>query len=168
MTLVTINPTRGCAYFTPHQWLNCRMQSKRFRIPECRRLGCGPAESCSTESKLRRRHKLLRQERCLKSVQLEHMGHSILNLSIVISLLYIGWSDVVCGHNTISMICGNTAYWVKLSGEDSYSNNIESVGLSKCPYYHLLRKWCHNNKRLSELVPHHGGKTAGIDIIWRN
>jgi len=22
----------------------------------------------------------------------------------------------------------------------------------------LRRKWCHNNKRFSELVPHHGGK----------
>jgi len=30
----------------------------------------------------------------------------------------------------------------------------------------LLRKWCHNNKYLSKLA--HGGKTAGIDTVWRN
>jgi len=35
-------------------------------------------------------------------------------------------------HVTISMLSGNTAYCVKLSGEDlsRYSNKIESVGLS--------------------------------------
>jgi len=40
------------------------------------------------------------------------------------------------------MLCGNTAYHVKLSGEDlsRYSNEIESVGLRKCPYYHYLSK----------------------------
>jgi len=51
-----------------------------------------------------------------------------------------------------------------LSGEDlsCYSNQIESVGLRKCPYYHhLTKKRCHNNKHFSELVPHHGRKTAG-------
>ena len=25
-----------------------------------------------------------------------------------------------------------------------------------------------NNKRFSELAPHRGGKTAGIDVVWRN
>jgi len=37
---------------------------------------------------------------------------------------------------------GNTAYCVKLSGEDlsRYSNKIESVGLKKCPHYHYLSK----------------------------
>jgi len=35
------------------------------------------------------------------------------------TLICIGWSDVTvtCGHNTISVLCGNTAYRVKLSGE---------------------------------------------------
>jgi len=32
----------------------------------------------------------------------------------------------------------------------------------------LLSKWCHNNKHFSELASHHGGKTAGIDMVWRN
>ena len=38
------------------------------------------------------------------------------------------------------MLWGNTAYCLKLSGEDSsrYSNKIETVALRKCPYYHCL------------------------------
>ena len=43
--------------------------------------------------------------------------------------LYIGWNDVtvICGHITISVLCGNTAYCVTLSGEDTsrYLNKIE-------------------------------------------
>ena len=37
----------------------------------------------------------------------------------------------------ISVLRGNTAYCVQLSGEDlsRYSNRIKSVVLSKCPYY---------------------------------
>jgi len=57
---------------------------------------------------------------------------------------YIGWSDVtvICGHNTISMLWGNTAYCVKLSGEDlsRCSNKTELDGLRKCPYYHYFTK----------------------------
>jgi len=45
--------------------------------------------------------------------------------------IYTGWSDVtaICGHDTISMLLGNTGYCVKLSGEElwRYSNKIESV-----------------------------------------
>jgi len=54
----------------------------------------------------------------------------------------VGWSDVtvICDRNKISMLWGNTAYCVKLSGEDlpRYSNQIESIGLRKCPHYHCL------------------------------
>ena len=33
----------------------------------------------------------------------------------------------------------------------------------------LLRKWYHSNKHFSELAHvHYGGKTTGIDMIWRN
>ena len=32
----------------------------------------------------------------------------------------------------------------------------------------VLRQWCHSNKHFSKLAPHHGGKTAGIDMVWRN
>jgi len=32
----------------------------------------------------------------------------------------------------------------------------------------FLRKWCHSSTHFSELAPHHGGKTAGIDMVWRN
>ena len=63
------------------------------------------------------------------------------------------------------MFRGNTAYCsVKLSGEDlsRYSHKIESLGLRKYPFMTvsliLLKKWCHNNKRFSELAAHHGGK----------
>jgi len=40
------------------------------------------------------------------------------------------------------MMWGNTAYCVKLNGEDlsGYLNKIESVGLRKYPYYHYLTK----------------------------
>jgi len=31
-----------------------------------------------------------------------------------------------------------------------------------------LWKWCHNNKHLAQLAPQRGGKTAGIDMTWRN
>jgi len=39
-----------------------------------------------------------------------------------------------------SLLFGNTAYCVKLNGEDlsRYSNKIESTGLRKCPYCHYL------------------------------
>ena len=57
-------------------------------------------------------------------------------------LLYIRWSDVtvICKHNTISMLWGNTAYCIQLSCEDlaRYSNKTESLGLRKCPYYHYF------------------------------
>jgi len=47
----------------------------------------------------------------------------------------VGLSDVtvICGHYTISMLLGNTAYCVKLIGEDwsRYSNRMESVDLRK-------------------------------------
>jgi len=32
----------------------------------------------------------------------------------------------------------------------------------------LLRKWCLNKKCFAELALQNGGKTAGIDMIWRN
>jgi len=62
---------------------------------------------------------------------------------------------------------------VKLSFEDlsSYSNKTESAGLRKCPYYYYLTKKVigyHNNKHFSELAPHHGRKTTGIDMVRRN
>jgi len=87
--------------------------------------------------------------------------------------VYTLWSDVAvtCGHNTISTLWGNMAYYVKLSGEhlSLYSNTTESVCLRKCPYYCILqRKWCHYNKRFLQIVPRHGGKSAGIDMTWRN
>ena len=59
--------------------------------------------------------------------------------SFFVNSVYVGWSHVtvICGNNTISTLWGNTAYWVKLSGEE-LSNKVESVGLRKCPYYHYL------------------------------
>jgi len=42
----------------------------------------------------------------------------------------------------ISMLLGNTVYYLELSDEDlsRCSNKIESVGLRKCPYYHYRTK----------------------------
>jgi len=62
--------------------------------------------------------------------------------------LYIRWSDVtvISGHYTISMLWGNTAYCMKLSGEDLYYlNKITTVGLRKCPF--LQRAQCSHCKR---------------------
>jgi len=71
------------------------------------------------------------------------------------------WPHSSRGHITVSMLWGNTAYCVKLSDEDlsRYSNKMESVGLRKRPYYQYLTK-----KVMSQ---RHGGKTAGIDMVWR-
>ena len=73
-------------------------------------------------------------------------------LFVIPVYIYVWRSDVtvICGHNTISMLWGKTAYSVKLSGEDM-SNKIESVDLRKCPYYHYLtKKKCHNNNHFGE------------------
>jgi len=42
------------------------------------------------------------------------------NVHVHVDTEYFGWSDVtvICGHSAISMLCGNTQYSVKLSGED--------------------------------------------------
>jgi len=56
---------------------------------------------------------------------------------MLIISVYTGWSDVtvIWDHNMISMLWGNTAYCVELSGENllRYSNKTESAGLRKCP-----------------------------------
>jgi len=50
---------------------------------------------------------------------------------------------------------------VYLNGEDfsSYSNQIESVGLRKCPYYrYLIEKVTSTNVRIAELAPQNDRK----------
>jgi len=32
----------------------------------------------------------------------------------------------------------------------------------------ILRKGYYNSKHAAKLAPHHAGKTAGIDMAWRN
>jgi len=63
-------------------------------------------------------------------------------IGVMRSSVYIGRRNVavICGNDTISMLSGNTAYCVKLSGGDlsRYSNKIESVGLRRCSYYHYV------------------------------
>jgi len=70
------------------------------------------------------------------------------------------------------MLWGNTAYCVKLGGEDlpRYSNRTESVGWRKFPHCHYINKklMSPDNEHFSDLAPRHGGKTAGIDKAWRN
>jgi len=53
---------------------------------------------------------------------------------------------------------GQHTYCEKLSGEDlsRYSNEIESAGLRKCPYYHYLTK--KDDATISNILqslPHH-------------
>ena len=77
--------------------------------------------------------------------------------------VHIGWSDVtvICGHITISILPGNTAYCVTLSGKDlsRYSNKNKSDNVRVLTV--LLRKWCHNNSNhFSNLAPHRGEKTT--------
>jgi len=86
-------------------------------------------------------------------------------------LVYIGWSDVtvICGHILIYVVGATWCNMSQLSGADlsRYSNEIDSVGLRNGPYYHL-EKWSYNYKYVSKLALHHGGQTAGIDVVWRN
>jgi len=49
-----------------------------------------------------------------------------------------------------------------------YSNKIESVYENVHIIAMLLRKRCQNNKHFAELAPQNGGKTTGIDMIFRN
>jgi len=55
---------------------------------------------------------------------------------------YVGRSDVIviCGRITISVLWGNTANCVQLSGQNlsRYSNKTESAALRKCSHYHYL------------------------------
>jgi len=63
------------------------------------------------------------------------------------------------------------SYCALLSGEDlsRYSNKIESVDLRKFRISTILqRKWCPSKKHFAELDLQRGGKTADIDMIWRN
>jgi len=76
---------------------------------------------------------------------------------------------VICGHFTISVLWGNTAYCVKLSGEDlsRYLNKIESAGSKNL---HIISILVRNGRRqsikhFSGLAPHRGGKTVGTDVI---
>jgi len=76
--------------------------------------------------------------------------------------VYVGWSDVtvICGHIIISMLCGNTVYCVKLSGEylSHYSNKIEF------PYYHSLTKKVMSQQQTFLRVC---SKTASTDMVWK-
>jgi len=67
------------------------------------------------------------------------------------------------------MLWATTAYCVKLSGDSlsSYSNNIEPVGLRQCLAYRIVLSDA-TITHFSELAPHHGGKTACIDMVLRN
>jgi len=102
-----------------------------------------------------------------------------LKLRVTCTCECIALSDVtvICSHITIFVLCGNTAYRVKLdlSGEDlsRYSNNTESVGLRKCSYCHYVT----NKKKVMSqwetfaracTTYDHGGKTAGMDKVRRN
>jgi len=60
---------------------------------------------------------------------------------------------------TISMLCGNSAYCVKLSVtklNQLAGQNVRIITI-------LPIKRCHSKKHFSELAAHCGGKTAGTD-----
>jgi len=67
---------------------------------------------------------------------------------------------------------GNTAYCVRFSGGDlsRYSNKIESDGLRKCPYYRCLtlKMMSRITNIFQNLLHNMAGKTAGMDMVWRN
>ena len=86
---------------------------------------------------------------------------------------YTEWSDVtvICRHHTISMLWGNTAYCVKLSGKDMsrYSKKIESAGLRKCAYRHYLsRKVMSQQQTFLRACPPLWQRTAGTDMVGTN
>ena len=62
---------------------------------------------------------------------------------------------------------------VLYEGLSRYSNNIELVGLSKCPYYRYLTKKMMSQILNEQSLPHTSwrdsrGKTAVIDVACRN
>jgi len=67
------------------------------------------------------------------------------------------------------VLWGNTAYCLKLGGEDlsRYSNKIESDGLRKYPYYrYLIKKVMPRVTNISQILPtSRRVKTAGIGIV---
>jgi len=69
------------------------------------------------------------------------------------------------------MLCGSTAYCVKLSGEDMLcsSNNIESACLRKCAYHHYLsRKVMSQQQTFLRACPALWQRTAGTDMVRTN
>jgi len=72
---------------------------------------------------------------CSMSPSLQQHAIWLRFINVHCKRLYIGRRDVavICGHDKISVLWGNTAYSVKQSGEDlsRYSHTIESDGLTK-------------------------------------
>jgi len=69
------------------------------------------------------------------------------------------WSqnDPISWGNTV-VLC--IVKWWRCVAESAGLRNVHIIAI-------LLRKWCQNNKHFAELVPQNGGKTAGINMIWR-
>jgi len=98
-----------------------KTQPRDLRHDETWKLETEPTKDIKSETEPRLRH-----------------GKTCLETTLVSRDCITAWSQL----NTISMFWGNTAYCVKLSGEDSscYLNKIKPVGFRKCPYYHRLTK----------------------------
>ena len=86
---------------------------------------------------------------------------------------YIGWNDVtylwsqydrhfVGQHRrTVRSLVVKIRRIIRMKLNQLVYENVRIIAI-------LLRKWCPNKKRFAELDLQHGGKTAGIDMIWRN
>jgi len=98
----------------------------------------------------------------LSNISTRNYRNRIVYVQTIASQRWYVFSDMVY---VVQQLCA-----VKCWRFVDYSNKKMNKLLFKnvCIITILLRKWCHNDKRLAELAPHHGGKTAGIDIVWRN
>jgi len=67
----------------------------------------------------------------------------------------------------IPMLGSNTAYCVKLSGDDfaRYSNKIESNWFKKMSVSLSYLESDVTVTNILQFTPHHGGQTAGIDML---
>jgi len=87
-------------------------------------------------------HRWVVQKRINRSKCRSRKGRHVWAVYAWDTIGYIWWSDITESMATIrSSFCGyNTAYCVELMAEDfsCYLNNIQSAGLWKCLYDHLL------------------------------
>jgi len=95
------------------------------------------------------------------------------NMKLRKPTVYIGWNDVTYlwsqydrhfvgqDRRTVRSLVAKICRVIRIKLNQLVYKNVRFIAI-------LLRKWCPNKKRFAELDLQHGGKIAGIDMIWRN